>query len=148
MREEGGKEGGREGGREGRREGGREGGLSVSIWRILHANHSSTSKGLDNEVRLVCCMYKLHSLASYSFIDLWTCFLCFTMSVSVRRKSLSSCLCCHMWSCGYVVEGRGMVRCGGERDGTLWREEGWDIVGGRGRGNVHVYTESSMSLEV
>jgi len=43
----------------------------------------------------------------------------------------------------YVVEGRGMVRCG---DGTLWRGEGWYIV--ERKENVHVYTESSMNLEV
>jgi len=37
-----------------------------------------------------------------------------------------------MWSCGYVVEGRGMVHYEGERDGTLWRGEGWYVVEGRG----------------
>jgi len=49
---EGGK-GGRKEGREGGKEGRKEGRVVCFNLRILHANHSSTSKGLGNEVRLV-----------------------------------------------------------------------------------------------
>ena len=52
------------------------------------------------------------------------------MSVSMRRKSLSSCLCCHMWSLT-EREGNGErdEREGGERE-ERGREEGGGIEGG------------------
>ena len=92
------------------------------------------------------CYKTIHILASYSFMDLWTCFLCFTMSVSMRRKSLSSCLCCHMWSLmeregngerdERGIEGGRDEREGGEREGGIegegMKEEGME--GGRREG--------------